>query len=145
MSKLEPTQAERLALKLGKEDKLESWCTWHLNDDDSGENTAVNQQQVARLMGNIADKLEELVKTAVCAHLGRFPDQREVTKKLDSIKYEDRPHEIWWFWDRMPILFTTEPKSRIEENDGGDVHEGSTGGRYYLTWFAKILVENKNN
>ena len=127
-------------IKLGDPEKLESWCTWHLNETDTAEYTELNKHQAGILMQNYETKLDELLNKAVFVHLkGRTPSDTEILMEIEKVRFDDEPERAYWFWGCEPILLTTEPKSRITEFKTG------AGGRYYLTWHHKQLTGMEKN
>ena len=114
---------------------MESWCTWHLNQEDDAEYTDMNRAQATKLTDNIAQKRVELLNKVVTSYLGRTPSQRSVKKNLEIVEFEELKGIEWYYWGSVPILVFTDPVSRINETQAKD------GGRYYLKWYWKDLTK----
>lgn len=144
MSKLEHTTPPKGDITLTNKDRHVSSCTWHLNQDQSAEFTELNAHQAMMLRVNIKAKLNELLHEAIFIHLGRTPkfdavtgECLEIQMELHKVKFSD--NENFYYWGDTPILFYTEPKSRITEM------KNKQGGKYYLTWYHRILTTLERN
>jgi len=138
MSKLEhktPPKGETLTLT--RKDRSQSWCTWHKLPDGSGLYDDLNSQQGDKLRANIKAKLNELLHEAIFIHLGRTPSFIELKMELHRVKWAT--DDIRYYWDDTQILFYTEPTERVT------TMKNDQGGRYYLTWYHRILVTLERN
>ncbi len=137
--RLETARIPPSNINLGNNDRLTSWCTWHLNEDDSDEFTELNKDQCGQLMADYEVKLNELIQTAVFNLLGRIPTDEEVTEKIEEVIIDGKPDQQWWFWGCECVLLTIKPKSRITET------KDNSGGRYFLWWYYKDVANLNRN
>ena len=114
-----PEDLEFIKTSLNFLDSRESWASLH-------DSKQINEEQGARLAGNLIEAQQTLMDALLLRRLGRMPPD---DVRARSLKMRGKEGSVvrWFYWRSKLIAMATAPISYVQH------------GRYFLRWYWKEI------